>query len=658
MIIAAAEGLTLSPPSFAEGLDIWSRGEGRPGSASYEGGADARIVEDPDFGPCLELDKTAPVQRLRHMGETPILPGRYLRVTFRAKAVAGPLPGLRVAGWAGTASSAPAQVRAACGAAIVPAEHGAVVEASAIVGTGMRLGVEMPWGVEAVYGHLGLDLTGPVGGTVRIADLRIEDVTHLFLRERTDLVDVRDYGALGDGVSDDAQAFEAADRAARGRTLLVPEGVHRIGRDLVLGSRVRFVGTVTMAEAHRLVLLRNFDLASYAGALGGELAGVRKALQALLGAGAPEVLDLCARRIVLDRPLDLARIAGLRIAEGRREIRNGSFVCRPGPVWAPEAVSSKARHSAKAPAVLSDLSAQVAVPAGALAEGGGIGREVFVAATEPERGMLRLSRPPWGAAARGSYTFRRFRYAIDLSGFERLSGLTLDGVTVECGGVASAVLLPSDGAEFAARDCRFVGIGHRGISSPGTGCRELGIERCTFRSEGPGAVGLSANCGGAVIRDSRFEGTQIGAILRGSGHRVIGNRFAARAGGHALGVVFAEAGTGSLVQGNRFENAIVEWTNEHDPAPDHRAGWSFTGLTVTGNVFFADDAPEAGWIVVRPHGTGHFLGGLSVVGNGFSARSGPACPVQGVDASIAALEPRAAPVTVAGNVIDGDLPED
>jgi hypothetical protein len=74
---------------------------------------------------------------------------------------------------------------------------------SAIVGTGARGGVDMAWGDTPVYGHFGLDLTGPNSGQVRIESLRIEDVTSVFHRKLMDWVDVLDFGAVGDGVTDD-----------------------------------------------------------------------------------------------------------------------------------------------------------------------------------------------------------------------------------------------------------------------------------------------------------------------------------------------------------------------------------------------------------------------------------------------------------------------
>ena len=99
---AITEGLLLMPPPFSGGLDVWSSEDGTPGSATYDGATNAAFVPaDQDFGGCLELVKTEDTQKLRYMGETPLLPGCYLRVTARVKAISGNLPSVRIAGWAG-----------------------------------------------------------------------------------------------------------------------------------------------------------------------------------------------------------------------------------------------------------------------------------------------------------------------------------------------------------------------------------------------------------------------------------------------------------------------------------------------------------------------------------------------------------------------------
>lgn len=98
---AITDGVVLMP-AFAGGLDVWSSGDGTPGSDTYDNALNAAFVPaDQDFGGALELQKVESVQRLRYMGETPLLPGCYLRVSARVKAISGNLPGIRIAAWAG-----------------------------------------------------------------------------------------------------------------------------------------------------------------------------------------------------------------------------------------------------------------------------------------------------------------------------------------------------------------------------------------------------------------------------------------------------------------------------------------------------------------------------------------------------------------------------
>ena len=103
---AITDGLVLMPPPFSAGLTLWSSGNGVPGDASYQGAANAALVSnDQDFAGCLELQKTTTTQKLRSFAQTPFLPGMYLRVTVRIKAVSGNLPSVRIAAWAGSATA-------------------------------------------------------------------------------------------------------------------------------------------------------------------------------------------------------------------------------------------------------------------------------------------------------------------------------------------------------------------------------------------------------------------------------------------------------------------------------------------------------------------------------------------------------------------------
>ena len=52
------DGLILMPPAFADGLGVWSRQDGRPGSDTWATAPNAAIVAaDSDFGDCLEILK-------------------------------------------------------------------------------------------------------------------------------------------------------------------------------------------------------------------------------------------------------------------------------------------------------------------------------------------------------------------------------------------------------------------------------------------------------------------------------------------------------------------------------------------------------------------------------------------------------------------------
>ena len=94
---AITEGLQFTPAPFSAGLQNWSSGAGTAGAPSYDNVVNAAFVPaDPDFGGCLELLKSSSTQLLRSFSTTPILPGCYLRVSARVKAMAGAMPSLRV----------------------------------------------------------------------------------------------------------------------------------------------------------------------------------------------------------------------------------------------------------------------------------------------------------------------------------------------------------------------------------------------------------------------------------------------------------------------------------------------------------------------------------------------------------------------------------
>ncbi len=649
---AITDGLALMPPAFADGLNAWSSGNGTPGSATYDGAANAAFVPaDPDFGGCLEMVKTDTTQKLRFMGQTPILPGCYLRIAARIKALSGNLPDVRIAGWAATGAGGHVGGLDQTGAAVALTAYGSVVEVSAIIGSGNRQGVDMVWGTDPAYGHFGLDLTGPNGGVVRIDDLLIEDVTGVFLRDMFGFVDVRDYGAIGDGSTDDSAAFAAADAAANGRTVLVSPGTYRLGSSVTLDNKVRFEGTVTAAADVMLILRRSFDYNTYLDAFGDEVLAFRKAWQALLNTPEHESLDLCGRRIELSGPVDMQAAVPNRAGyEIRRVIRNGQFNCVNGAAWDTDTVSSAARYNPNNPRKLTNVANVANVPVGALIEGKGVGREVYVTAKSIGAGELSLSQPLWGPDGNQTYTFKRFKYALDFSGFTKISKITIEDVEFQCAGRASAILLATVGETFHVRDCYFSRPRDRGITSIGSGCQDLQIDRCHFNSneqsvDAPArvSVAFNVNANDAKIRNNRFQRFRHTGILHGGGHIIVGNHVfqgdGVTDGPRLSGITLTDTNSSTIFTGNYIDNCYIELANEHDEAPDFGNEYSFGGVTITGNIFFTSDCAAAfSFIVIKPYGPGHFLQGLSVTGNTFKSISGSIDRVERVDTTHADLD--------------------
>ncbi len=648
---AVTEGLGLMPPPFSAGLDVWSQTTGRPGTATYAGAPNAVFVpSDPDFDGCLELLKTADTQRLRWMGEVPMQPGLYLRVTVRIKALSGNLPSVRIAGWAGNAGGSNVGAVPQTGPSVMLQTYGQVVEVSAIIGSGARGGVDMPWGVVPVFGHFGLDLTGLNGGVVRIDDIRIEDVSRFWLSEKLGVVDVRDYGALGDGSTDDLAAFEAAADAAEGRTVLVPEGSYRIGGHLSIPGPVRFEGTLVMEDDHRLLLQSGYDFPTYAAAFGSDDAGFRKGVQALFHFNDHVTFDLRGRRVRLQSPVDVAALAGLDEFTARRTIANGQIDVIASGDWDSVTLTRTASYDPSNPLRLSGMSNINSLPVGARVTGVGVGREVYVRSRSPAAGNATLSQPFYGGAGTQNLTFTRDAYALDFSGFDNLRRFEIEHVEFLCRGAASAVMLPRDGGILRFNDCTFNRPKDRGITSIGGGCQGLLIDHCQFLAPDMAlpvqertSIAFNVNSNDSKIRNNRAVMWGHFAILNGAGHLIMGNHYfqgdTQPSGVRRGGIVLTQPNVKTTITGNYIDNNFLEWTNEHSANPAHDNGFSFGGLTVTGNTFTCNDvAPWFSWIVIKPYGPGHFLQGLNVNGNVFRTVNGRIDRVDTVDSTYATLD--------------------
>lgn len=651
MNMAITDGVLLMPPAFANGLDVWSSGDGTPGSDTYENAANAAFVPaDQDFGGSLEVQKTTSTTRLRYMGETPILPGCYLRITARIKAISGSLPSVRIGAYAARGNGQPVAGVTTVGEAVTLTSYGSVVEVSAIVGTGNRDGVDMVWGSTAVYGHFGLDLTGPNGGIVRIDDIVIEDITSAFLRDLIPYVDVRDYGAVGDGVTDDSDAFDAASAAAGGRTILVPEGTYRLNKDVAFEELAKFEGTISMPTNKMLLLRKSFDLPTYIEAFKDEELAFKKAFQALLNSSDHESLDMGGRRVAVTAPIDMqAAVPNRTTFATRRMIRNGQLEAQ-GENWDTHVATSQATYSASNSRKLTNVVNVANIEVGSLVEGNGVGREIYVRSKNVGAQELELNAPLYDAEGTQNFTFRRFKYLVDFSGFTKLSKFIVSDIEFQCNGRSSGVMLAPSGPTFEFQDCFISRPKNRGITSIGGGCQGMLIDRCQFLSNEESldvsnrvSIALNVNSNDVKLRDCRATMFRHFAVMAGQNHLISGNHFfqgdGVANGFRTAGLVLKDNFTSTVISGNYIDNCFVEWTNEEDPTPAFNDGFSFSSLSITDNVFLSGDvAPWFCYFVVKPHGTGHFLNGVTVSGNRFRSINGTIDRAERVDTSFSDLD--------------------
>ena len=642
---------TLTPAPYSEGLAAYSNGDGTQGSPSYATSGNGTFVPaDQDFGGAIEIVKTDSTQRLRYKGETPIEPGCYIQIKVRLKAISGNLPSVRIAAYAAQSNGNAVGGVTTVGAAVPLTAYGSVVEVSAIVGIGNRDGVDMVWGPTADYGHFGIDLLGQNGGVVRVDDIEITDASALFLGDIVSTVDVRDFGAIGDGSTDDTSAFEAANSAADGRTVLVPEGTFRLNGNVTFDTPVKFVGTVTMPTAAILLLRRNFDYANYMEAFENEELAFRKAFQALLNNSDHESLDLCGRKIALTEPVDLqAAVPNRTRYETRRAIHNGQLIALTGGDWDTTSLTERATYSPSNPRVLTNVANIANIPIGSKVSGAGVGREIYVRGKNVAANELTLNAPLYDAAGTQNFQFERFKYMLDFSGFDVLAKFVLHNIEFQCQELCSGIMLADAGTIFTVRDCFITTPKDRGISSMGGGCQGMFIERCQFLSAENDlpvsqrkSIALNVNANDVKLRNSRSERFRHFAVMAGQNHIITGNHFfqgdTVAGGIRSAGVVLMEAYSSVVFTNNYVDNAFVEWTNERDPSPAFSSGFSFSALDITSNVFLSGNvATSFSFLVVTPYGAGHFINGLNVSGNRFRSINGFVERAERVDTSFSDL---------------------
>ena len=432
--------------------------------------------------------------------------------------------------------------------------------------------------------------------------------------------------------------------------MLVPPGIYKLSASMTFENPVQFEGTISMAAADKLVLRRNFDLPSYATAFGGELAGFKRALQALFFYTDHVELDLAGRRVELDGPIDVAALCGLTTFAERRAIRNGQLQAITSTAWATATVTSVATYSTANSGRLTAVANVANIPVGARISGTGVGREVYVTSKNVSAGTVELSQPLWAAAGTRTFTFDRYKYMLDFSGFAALSKFEVTNVEFLNAGLASTILLAPDGELFRLSDSVVNRPRDRGITSIGRGCQDLQIDHCQFISnevtlpaQNRTTIAFNVNYNDAKIRNNRCSRFAHFGVLNGTGHMFAGNHFFGgdneTTGVRRAGLVFTLPNVKTFLTGNYIDNCFIELSNEQDDQPNYSSEYTFGGLTISGNIFTAADvAPWFRWLVITPRGTGHSLNGYIVANNAFRVVGSSCDRIEMVDTTFATLE--------------------
>ena len=364
-----------------------------------------------------------------------------------------------------------------------------------------------------------------------------------------------------------------------------------------------------------------------------------------------ESLDLDGFRINVTAPIDMqAAEPSKTVYATRRVIRNGQLQAVDGPAWDPTVVTSTATYAASNAKTLTNVANVGSIAVGSLVTGSGVGREVYVTSRNIGAGTLTLSQQLYDAEGTQNFTFTRFKYILDFSGYENLSQFVIDDIEFQCQGHASAVLLAPDGLTFHLRDCFVTRPRDRGLTSPGRGCQGMMIDRCQFISNEQSAavndrttIGFNANANDVKIRDNRTALFKHFAILAGTGNLLTGNHWfhgdTQTNGVRKGGIIITTPNCKTAITGNYIDNNFIEWTNEHDATPALGAQFSFGGLTLSGNIFTTNDVADwFKWIIIKPYGAGHFIHGFTVTGNVFRSINGFIDRVEGVDTTFADLD--------------------
>ncbi|QPH55510.1 right-handed parallel beta-helix repeat-containing protein [Pontivivens ytuae] len=417
--------------------------------------------------------------------------------------------------------------------------------------------------------------------------------------------------------------------------MLVPEGEYLIGRSITLDAHMRFTGRISDASPGRIAFTANYNYDTYLQAFQDEQVALERALQALYGFTDHTDLDLCGRSIALSRPIDVHAEVGDRDTFGvRRVIHNGQLSASSSSDWDVGMSSSTASYDAAVDQLkLTNVTNIAAVERGSLVQGTGVGREIYVREVDIPNATITLSQPLYAAPASQTYTFTRFRYMLDFSGFTSIQRQCLRQIEFNCGRRASALMLGRAGIAWHIEHCWFVRPKDRGITSIGEGCNGISIESNEFISpetdlnvEDRTAIAVNTNKNDMKIRNNRVVQFLHFAVIAGGGHLLVGNHWWQGDGvvenaARSAGVIFCNRNVKTTMVGNYCDNAFIELTDEYNA--NSSSNRAYGALTITGNIFTASSIPNwFTYIRLAPIGPDQEIDGITVTDNSFKTIGG------------------------------------
>ena len=350
-----------------------------------------------------------------------------------------------------------------------------------------RTGVDMVWnGVS--YGHLGIDLTGASGGLVRLDDIDHRRRDQLFyprhdvarrrarLRRKGRRVYRRQCGVRGGRC-----------RGERADGFGVPKGTYKSGprRDHRKQGKVRGHGHA-VRTSKRFILQKGYNLRELSQRVRRrDDMAFKKAFQALAQLCGPRVAGSMRAPHFAVRASSTCRPRTPRAPVLRPGVsfETGSSRRKARPVGHTSTTTSQGTYSTSNPTRLSNVVNVANVQVGSLVTGTGVGRDVYVSGINIGAKIVYISAPLYDAAGTQNFTFKRFKYLLDFSGFQSLSQFVLDDIEFQGNGFASGVMLASDVALHSTSGIAFLpNPKDRGLTSIGTGCQGMMVDRCQFNS--------------------------------------------------------------------------------------------------------------------------------------------------------------------------------